>query len=104
MASLFPERLPRNSQALIHFKAGKCEMVEIPGSGGIFRVTPDKRKGTLSLRTQDGLTKIVWTDRTQSGAAGEEVIVFPDEVVFKRVNTGRDGDRVYLLKVLTFKN
>jgi hypothetical protein len=103
MASLFPERQPRNSQSLIQFKAGKCELAEIPGTGK-YRVTPDKKKGTLGLqRSQDGIVKIVWTDRTQNIAV-DDVIVFPDDVVMKKVNTGREGDRVYILKVKFMMN
>ena len=53
--------------------------------------------GTLSLFSHGGLLNVRWTDRSNDNV-DEEYIVFPDEVTLKKVNTGRDGDRVVLLK------
>ena len=53
--------------------------------------------GTLSLFSHGGLLNVRWTDRSNDNV-DEEYIVFPDDVTLKKVNTGRDGDRVVLLK------
>jgi len=98
MQSLFPStsEQQRNGQILFQFKAGKCDLAEIPGTGK-FRVTPDSRKGSISLNNQEGLIKFKWTDR-KSNSVVDDFIVFPEEVTLKRINTGRENDRVYLLK------
>ena len=102
MESLFPQQRPtdagsRQETPLISFKAGKCVLSERQ-SNGKFTVTPDKRRGTLSLsKSTDGLTHLRWTDRS-SGIREDHRIVFPDEVSFKKIKAGREIDRVYLLK------
>jgi 26S proteasome regulatory subunit N13 len=102
MESLFPQQRPadaasRQQPALISFKAGKCVISERQ-SNGKFSVTPDKRRGTLSMsKSPDGLMHFRWTDRS-TGTLEDHRIVFPDEVSFKKVKTGRETDRVYLLK------
>ena len=68
------------------FQAGKCNLAE--RSGGKFLVTPDPRRGTVSLvRTSDGLIHFRWNDRG-TGGVEEPRIIFPDEIQFKRVKTG----------------
>jgi Proteasome complex subunit Rpn13 ubiquitin receptor len=102
MDSLFPQQRPadatsRQPPALISFKAGKC-VVSDRQSNGKFTVTADKRRGTLSMsRSSDGLMRFRWTDRS-TGILEDHRIVFPDEVSFKKCKTGRETDRVYLLK------
>ena len=101
MQSLFPTQAGGGAggggNTLNQFKAGKCEMEEIPEQTGKYRVTPNKKKGLLSLFLQDGLVKVRWTDRGTNSVA-DEFIVMPEEVTLKKINTGREGDRVYLLK------
>ena len=105
MQSLFPTHPStggaigggRGSRTLIEIKAGKCEMTEIQDRPGIFRVVPDKRKGSLSLFSQDGLVRFRWTDRGTDSVV-DEFIVMPEDINLKKVNTGRENDRVYLLK------
>ena len=48
-------------------------------------------------RSADGLMHFRWTDRS-TGIIEDHRIVFPDEVSFKKGKTGRETDRVYLLK------
>jgi 26S proteasome regulatory subunit N13 len=96
--SLFPQGANGRQAAkpIVSFKAGKCAMVLQPE--GDFLVTPEDKKGLVTLsKENDGLIHFRWTDRTAK-AIIDDLIVFPDDVQFKRVNTGRDGDRVYMLK------
>jgi hypothetical protein len=61
-------------------------------------ISPDKRRGTISLeKSNDGLIHFKWTDRS-SGNTEDNRIVFPGEINFKRCRTGRENDRVYMLK------
>ena len=54
MQSLFPQQqasLPGSGRGgsggttLIEFKAGRCNMAEIPHAGGKMKITPQKQKG-----------------------------------------------------------
>jgi len=77
---------------LVEFKAGKMIM-----EGKMVR--PDKRKGLVQLRqSEDGLIHFVWKERL-SGQAENDLIIFPDDAVFKKVK--ESNGRVYLLE---FKN
>jgi hypothetical protein len=80
----------------VQFNAGKCNLA--PQEDGSFLVTPDRRKGKISLhKGSDNLLHFKWTDRS-TNAPVIDLIVFSDEVVFKRVITGTPSDRVYMLK------
>jgi hypothetical protein len=84
------------SQPLVQFKAGKCNLAA--QEDGSFLVTPDLKKGKISLhKGADGLIHFKWTDRS-SNTVVSDLLVFPDEVVFKKVVTGTPTDRVYMLK------
>jgi hypothetical protein len=101
MQSLFPSRngggLPQTN-TLLSFKAGKCNCTQSP-TNGKYRVSADGRRGKISLeRHLDGLLHFHWTDRS-SGRVEEDRIVFPGDVVLKRINTGTATDRVYVLRV-----
>jgi hypothetical protein len=97
MQSLFPTNIQHNAApALVSFKAGKCNMTRQPN--GKFNVTADTRKGTLALVTgNDGLLHFQWTDRS-SNIVVDNFIMMANEATFTKVNTGRENDRVYLLK------
>lgn len=102
MESLFPSApgaagFGPGGTTLVSFNAGKC-LLEEPKENGKVTVSPDLCKGTCSLtRSNDGAVKFKWVDRN-SGVApeGYELFLFPG-VTFKRVNTGKDTDRVYSL-------
>ena len=102
MDSLFPQQRPgetgmRQSEAIISFKAGKCILSQRQ-SNGKFTVTPDKRRGTLSLsKSSDGLMNLRWSDRS-TGILEDHRSIVPGEVTFKKCRTGRESDRVYLLQ------
>jgi len=69
------------------------------------RIAPDPRKGLLQVQRQpdDGMIHIQWLDRS-TGGMGLDRMVFPQEVSFKRIRTGKDTDRVYELKYIANNN
>ena len=81
------------SKALVEFRAGKMTM-----NGTL--VTPDKRKGLVMVEQgDDQLMHFKWKDRT-NGNVEDDLIIFPDDVEFKKVSQCTTG-RVFILK---FKN
>jgi len=75
---------------LVEFRAGRMNMV-----GKM--VHPDSRKGLLYLyQTDDQLIHFCWKDRT-SGTIEDDLIIFPDDCEFKKVEQCKTG-RVYLLR------
>ncbi|XP_068600710.1 proteasomal ubiquitin receptor ADRM1 isoform X2 [Brachionichthys hirsutus] len=79
-----------SSKYLVEFRAGK---MTLKGS----TVTPDKRKGSVYVQqSDDSLIHFCWKDRT-SGNVDDDLIIFPDDCEFKRVNQCTTG-RVYVLK------
>lgn len=75
---------------LVEFKAGKMTM---KGK----TVHPDKRKGLLYVyQSEESLMHFCWKDR-QTGTIEDDLIIFPDDCEFKRVNQCTTG-RVYVLK------
>lgn len=97
--SLFPGAEALGGNRLYQIKAGKCEMVL--QADGKYMVTPDKCRGLIAIiRSNDGLIHFKWNRRASNTSTHEadDCVVFPDDVVFKKVNTGRSTDRVYMLK------
>jgi 26S proteasome regulatory subunit N13 len=81
---------------LVSFNAGK--MTAKASANGKFTVTPQLEKGKVCLsRGDDQLLHFQWVDR-QTGASPEDFIIFPDDAHFAKVDTGRPGDRVYILQ------
>ncbi|XP_070823722.1 proteasomal ubiquitin receptor ADRM1 isoform X1 [Chaetodon trifascialis] len=79
-----------SSKYLVEFRAGKMTL-----KGNV--VTPDKRKGTVYIQqSDDSLIHFCWKDRT-TGNVDDDLIIFPDDCEFKRVNQCTTG-RVYVLK------
>lgn len=80
-----------NARVGLHsFKAGKLNRVE-----GTKRVKPDPRKGLIYLEEVDELLHFYWKDR--NGAVEDDLIIFPDEAEFIKVQESPSG-RVYALK------
>ncbi|XP_032597087.1 proteasomal ubiquitin receptor ADRM1 homolog isoform X1 [Drosophila grimshawi] len=78
------------SSNLVEFRAGRMNMV-----GKM--VHPDARKGLVYMtQSEDGLMHFCWKDRT-SGKVEDDLIVFPDDFEYKRVDQCKSG-RVYVLK------
>eukprot|EP00903_Cladosiphon_okamuranus_P022669 g20862.t2 len=86
------------SAPLLSFKAGKMEVSD--KGGDKFHITPDLRKGTISLfkGPDDQLMHFSWKERP-SGTVVDDVIILPEEAVYKKVDTGREGERVYLMEI-----
>eukprot|EP00752_Nemacystus_decipiens_P008109 g7249.t1 len=86
------------SAPLLSFKAGKMKVSD--KGGDKFHITPDLRKGTISLfkGPDDQLMHFSWKERP-SGNVVDDVIILPEEAVYKKVDTGREGERVYLMEI-----
>jgi len=79
------------SKALVEFRAGKMNM------SASNLVTPDKRKGQVMVEQgDDQLMHFKWKDRT-TGTVEDDLIIFPDDVEFKKVAQCTTG-RVFILK------
>merc|ERR1711936_1366572 len=94
--ALFGPTAARNqSKSLVEFRAGKMNL-----NLSTKMVSPDKRKGLLSvLQSDDQLMHPQWKDRT-SGTIEDDLIIFPDDVEFKAVPACTTG-RVFVLKFKT---
>ncbi|KAJ8661761.1 hypothetical protein O0I10_002569 [Lichtheimia ornata] len=87
--SLFPTA--QRPKHLVQFNAGKCIR-----EGNMLK--PDLRKGTVYMdQSEDQLMHFYWKERKASTEPEEDLIIFPDEAEFVRVNECTTG-RVYLLK------
>jgi len=85
----------RQSKALVEFRAGKMTFNTTSKM-----VSPDKRKGMLSvLQADDQLMHLQWKDRG-TGTVEDDLIIFPDDVEFKAVAACTTG-RVFVLKFKT---
>ncbi|CAB1096594.1 unnamed protein product [Ectocarpus sp. CCAP 1310/34] len=86
------------SAPLLSFKAGKMDVSD--KGGDKFHITPDLRKGTISLfkGPDDQLMHFAWKERP-SGTVVDDIIILPEEAVYKKVDTGREGERVYLMEI-----
>jgi len=83
------------SKALVEFRAGKMNL-----NTTTKMVTPDKRKGLLSvLQSDDQLMHLQWKDRG-TGTVEDDLIIFPDDVEFKAVPACTTG-RAFVLKFKT---
>ncbi len=83
-------RATNTSKALVEFRAGKMSL-----SGTL--VTPDKRKGMVMVEQgDDQLMHFKWKDRS-NGTIEDDLIIFPDDVEFKKVPQCTTG-RVFILK------
>lgn len=79
-----------SSRHLVEFRAGRMNMV-----GKM--VHPDKRRGLLYVyQADDMLIHFCWKDVT-TGVVEDDLIIFPDDCEFKRVDQCKTG-RVFLLK------
>eukprot|EP00092_Neocalanus_flemingeri_P001767 GFUD01001885.1.p1 GENE.GFUD01001885.1~~GFUD01001885.1.p1 ORF type:complete len:393 (-),score=182.01 GFUD01001885.1:175-1353(-) len=94
--ALFGPTAARNaSKSLVEFRAGKMNL-----NISTKMVSPDKRKGMLSvLQSDDQLMHLQWKDRT-TGTVEDDLIIFPDDVEFKAVPACTTG-RAFVLKFKT---
>ena len=98
-------------KSILSFKAGK--MNTTLKSNGKYLVEPDARRGELHVvwvtaagatttdTTGGGHLKIEWKDRRTKTVVNSIPIFAATDIdaTFERVETGKDGDRVYLLTV-----
>jgi len=95
--------------SILSFKAGKMNTTLKPN--GKYLVEPDSRRGELHVvwtaaaagaasgaAGGGGHLKMEWKDR-RTKTTVNTIPIFPtDDATFERVETGREGDRVYLLQ------
>lgn len=68
-------------------------------------ISPDQRRGTLDLNytkptppSSSGTLKLEWKDRRTNATVDSLTIFAEDGLTYQKVDTGREGDRVYLLE------
>jgi len=95
--------------SILNFKAGKMNTTLKPN--GKYLVEPDTRRGELHVvwtatataaaagtNGPSGHLKLEWKDR-RTKTTVNTIPIFPtDDATFERVETGKEGDRVYLLQ------
>eukprot|EP01127_Copromyxa_protea_P004662 TRINITY_DN14493_c0_g1_i1.p1 TRINITY_DN14493_c0_g1~~TRINITY_DN14493_c0_g1_i1.p1 ORF type:complete len:358 (+),score=108.33 TRINITY_DN14493_c0_g1_i1:36-1076(+) len=92
--NLFAPLSEQKKDSLIEFKAGKLN--KDPNSKW---VRPDKRKGLIQLRQKDDqILHFIWKDRV-TGAEEHDLMIFPDDAVWRKVK--ESNDRVYVLEFKT---
>lgn len=89
-----------NSNSAISAGGKIKKIVEFRAGRMVFNgrmVEPDKRKGIVFVyKSEDSLIHFCWKDRT-TGIVEEDLIVFPDDCEYVRVEQCTTG-RVYVLK------
>lgn len=106
--SVASNRRESEGKTILRFKAGKMNTTLQPN--GKYLITPDPRRGTISLSWQssgssssnsgssNGILKFEWTDR-RTRTQVDSLSIFPsDNVTYTKIDTGRPKDRVYLLQ------
>jgi hypothetical protein len=95
---MFGSAAMSSSSNKLEFKAGRMTLIDSVQEGTKKKmVHADKRKGLVYIYSaDDGLTHFCWKDRT-SGNVEDDLIIFPDDCEFKKVDQCKDG-RVFLLK------
>lgn len=101
-----------SSLPILNFKAGKMTTTVQPN--GKYLVAPDTRRGELHVVFVRGSTsgaaggsgggggghiQLEWKDRRTKTTVDTIHIPPSEDCTFERIETGRDGDRVYLLQV-----
>jgi len=116
-ASVASNRRESEGKTILSFKAGKMNTTLQPN--GKYLITPDPRRGTISLSWHStgasssstsnnnsggsssnnaGILKFEWTDR-RTRTTVDSLSIFPaDNVTYTKIDTSRPKDRVYLLQ------
>jgi len=88
---------------VLRFKAGKCESE--PRPNGKIWIKPLNRKGEVQLVRQDELLHFQWRDRTTLAVDPScDHMIFPGDAKFEKMETGREGDRCYVLQFQAQEN
>jgi len=86
-----------DGKSILSFKAGKMTHVLQPN--GKFLVSPDPRRGELNVMFEaDNPVKVEWKDRRTTAVVDSLNVMESDNWTFERIDTGKEGERVYLLQ------
>jgi hypothetical protein len=100
---MFAEPAGGGRTPAVKFKAGLMDAKKKADSES-FIVTADTAKGEVILsKGEDSLMHFQWRNRI-SGEVKHDLILFPDDATFGKVDTGKEGDRVYLLQCKNSRN
>jgi len=90
-------------QPLARLRAGRMECKNSPTTSGKFLISPLLEKGQLQIvKDGQGITKFQWKNRISDVIDPTcDHMIFPGDASFKKVNTGREKDRVVLLQFTT---
>mmetsp|Transcript_17404 Transcript_17404/g.20912 ORF Transcript_17404/g.20912 Transcript_17404/m.20912 type:complete len:357 (+) Transcript_17404:35-1105(+) len=82
------------STKLVEFPCGRFDYTE--KDDGSFDVNPLPDKGTLCFqRTAEGKLEYIWTPSASGSSPTKDLV--PQGAIFKKIDTGKSGDRVYIL-------
>jgi len=97
-------RRENEAKSILEFKAGKMSTSLKPN--GKYWVTPDPRRGLLSLTwtsgsssSSAGVLKMEWKDRRTRAVVDTFTIAASEECTYEKVDTGREGDRIFMFSV-----
>lgn len=104
-------RRENEAKSILEFKAGKMSTSLQPN--GKYWVTPDPRRGLLSLTwtssssssgrssstSGGGVLKLEWKDRRTRSVVDTFTIVPSEDCTYEKVDTGREGDRIFMVSI-----
>lgn len=108
---------PPQFATLLTFKAGRMK-AQGPNASGQYTITGDSKKGQCSVVRStsansegEGVVHFQWAERRGVNSVKEDLIIFPSEATFRKVDTKRGGagssngiaaneDRVYVLEYI----
>ena len=89
----------------LELKCGRCTFApKTEGAQKSLTITPQAdQKGTLSIAPpgQDGVVHLKWTNR-ETKQVDPDVLIFPNEWKIEKIETGRDGELVWLLQLARY--
>lgn len=91
---------PAVAEPIVKMKVGKMEAAPIPDKPGKFMITPLPTKGQLQLvKDEQQILRFQWKDRVLNNLDQDiNHMIFPGDAELIKVNSGREGDRVYMLQ------
>ena len=96
----FAQQQAGSAEPAVKIKAGKCKMERKAETSNTYVITPEKRKGQVQLVVADGVTHFQWKDRISNQVDPTcDHMIFPGDAEFVKVETGREGERVFMLQV-----
>jgi hypothetical protein len=101
MQSLFPTAAQQGATPFVEFKAGRITMTptEEGSENKKVKCEAETTSGSISLVKKNGTMMFQWIDRSSGDRkVVDEFVIMGDEATFKKVKTGKDDDRVVLLR------